>query len=206
MNPDPWLDRWLPLLARTCAGRPLLELGCGGGQDTAILAEAGHAVIALDLDPERLVQARLRCPSAEFHHQDLRAPFPVEDGVPGAVVASLSLHYFPWLDTQTIVDRIQACLEPGGLLLCRLNSTRDHHYGANGHPAIAENFYQVGAATKRFFDEGSVRRLFSQGWSFLSLEELEIHRYERPKVVWEAVLARAAQGSPSHEQPSGDWP
>jgi len=206
MNTDPWLDRWLPLLERACAGRDLLELGCGGGQDTVLLAEAGHRVIALDLDPERLAEARLRCPSAEFHCQDLRHPFPLAGRSPGAVVASLSLHYFPWQETRAIVERIQACLTPGGLLLCRLNSTRDHHYGAAGHAAISENFYQVGAMTKRFFDEASVRRLFSQGWSILSLEELVIHRYEQPKVVWEAVLGCGAHGSPDDRHPPEEQP
>jgi len=37
---DPWLARWLPLLAERAGGRPVLELGCGGGRDTATLAEA----------------------------------------------------------------------------------------------------------------------------------------------------------------------
>ena len=194
-NEDPWLDRWLPLLAERCAGRWLLELGCGSGRDTATLVAAGHRVIALELDPERAARARQACPSAEVHAGDLRDPLPLQGRIPGAVVASLSLHYFPWAETERIVERIHTCLPPGGLLLCRLNSTRDVHHGAAGHAVLEENFYQVGDLTKRFFDEAAVRRLFRSGWTFLSLEEHTIGRYEHPKVAWEAVLERT--GSPA---------
>jgi SAM-dependent methyltransferase len=188
---DPWLGRWLPLLAERSGGRCILELGCGGGRDTATLAGAGHRVIALELDPERVAKARERCPSAEVHAGDVRNPFPLEGRIPGAVVASLSLHYFPWAETERIVERIRTCLPPGGLLLCRLNSTQDFHHGAGGHTILEENFYQVGDLTKRFFDEGAVRRLFRSGWTFLSLEEHTIDRYEHLKVAWEVVLERS---------------
>lgn len=190
---DPWLDRWLPLLAERCADRCLLELGCGSGRDTTTLVAAGLRVIALELDPERVAKARGRCPSAEIHAGDLRDPFPLEGRVPGAVVASLSLHYFPWAETERIVARIHTSLPPGGLLLCRLNSTQDVHHGAVGHTVLEENFYRVGDLTKRFFDEAAVRRLFRSGWRCLSLEEHAIDRYEHPKVAWEAVLERPGE-------------
>lgn len=188
---DPWLERWLPLLAKRCGGRCLLELGCGGGRDTATLVAAGHRVIALELDPERVAKAQRANPTAEIHAGDVRNPFPLEGRIPGAVVASLSLHYFPWMETERIVERIRMCLPPGGLLLCRLNSTKDFHHGAAGHMVLEESFCQVGDLTKRFFDEGAVRRLFRSGWTFLSLEEHTIDRYEHPKVAWEAVLERS---------------
>jgi hypothetical protein len=39
-----------------------------------------------------------------------------------------------------IVERIRAVLADGGLLLCRLNSTRDDNYGASGYPRIEDHF------------------------------------------------------------------
>lgn len=47
---DPWLERWLPLLAGRCTGAPILELGCGSGQDSAVLAAAGYPVVG---EPKR---------------------------------------------------------------------------------------------------------------------------------------------------------
>ncbi len=37
---------------------------------------AGHLVVALDLSPAKLADARSRVQSAEFHCQDVRDPFP----------------------------------------------------------------------------------------------------------------------------------
>jgi SAM-dependent methyltransferase len=185
---DPWLARWLKLIGERAGSLPLLELGCGGGRDTEVLAAAGHRVIAVDLSPESVAKARTRAPQAEVLCQDIRAPFPVD--VAGVVVASLSLHYFPWPETEALVRRIWSMLCPAGLLLCRLNSTNDHNFGASGHSQIEESFYRVDGAPKRFFDRAAVDRLFSSGWRTLGAEERIIDRYERPKSAWEVVLEK----------------
>ncbi|WP_422010850.1 class I SAM-dependent methyltransferase [Reyranella sp.] len=190
MAGDPWLARWLALIAGRAGGQPVLELGCGGGRDTATLAAAGHRVVAIELSPEASADARRRVPEAEIHCQDIRAPFPLTPGSVGVVVASLSLHYFDWPETSTLVKRVWTALRPDGVLLCRLNSTNDHHFGAVGHPEIERNFYLVDGAPKRFFDRDSVDRLFAHGWHPISVEEKVIDRYDHPKSVWEAVLER----------------
>ena len=170
--------------------QPVLELGCGGGRDTATLIAAGHRVVAIDLSPVAAARARERVPSAEIHCQDIRAPFPLETGGTGVVVASLSLHYFAWPETTALVDRVREVLRPDGVLLCRLNSTNDHHFGASGHPEIEKDFYLVDGAPKRFFDRRAVVSLFKRGWRAVSIAEKVIDRYDHPKAVWEAVLER----------------
>lgn len=130
-------------------------------------------------------------PSADFHCQDIRAPFPVGDGSVSVVLASLSLHYFSWPETTALVERIRQVLRPEGVLLCRLNSTNDHHFGASGHPPIAENYYLVDGEPKRFFDRAAVDKLFVRGWRTLSVGEKTIERYAQPKSVWEVILERA---------------
>lgn len=188
---DPWLARWLPLVVERAAGAPVLELGCGKGEDTAALSAAGLDVIAIDLSESSLEAARLRAPAARFLCQDIRAPFPVEPERIGLVVASLSLHYFSWTDTVLLVERIRSALRPGGLLLCRLNSTKDYHFGASGHHVIEENYYNVKGRPKRFFDEAAVRRVFAGGWNALSCTEVTSRRYNKPKVAWEVILERS---------------
>ena len=84
-----------------------------------------------------------------------------------------------------------ATLRPGGVLLCRLNSTNDHEFGASGHAEIEPHYYMVDGEPKRFFDRAAVERLFASGWRILGLEEHIIHRYDRPKSAWEAVLEPA---------------
>jgi SAM-dependent methyltransferase len=186
MRGDPWLGRWLPLLAERAAADPVLELGCGAGRDTATLVAAGLHVVALDHSERLIAEARVRCPQAEYHCRDILAPFPVTQS--GAILASLSMHYFAWDETVALAARIHATLRQGGVLVCRLNSTNDHHFGASGHQRIEDDFFRVDGEPKRFFDEKSVRGLFAEGWTILSLGEFTVDRYEHPKVLWEVVL------------------
>lgn len=81
-------------------------------------------------------------------------------------------------------------LWPRGVLLCRLNSTGDRHFGASGHPEIAENYFSVDGEPKRFFDRAAVDRLFASGWRTLDCREQVIDRYDLPKSVWEVVMER----------------
>jgi SAM-dependent methyltransferase len=203
-TPDDWLPRWLPLLRRSvqaAGGAPVLELGCGTGRDTEVLVAAGLPVVAVELLPTQIDQARERVPAgAAFHLQDLRATFPVGECAPdevGAVLASLSLHYFSWRETLALAARIRQVLRPGGLLLCRLNSVNDVHHGAGGdHPRIDPqdpHFLRVDGWDKRFFDRDAVERMFASGWEWIGLEERTVMRYELPKVLWEAALRRAPE-------------
>ena len=189
---DPWLDRWLPRVVASAGGRPVLEIGCGNGDDTSTLCEAGLPVIAFDLSDEAVQRARRRAPTARIERRDIRDPFPPDARNLGVVVASLSLHYFPWTETLAIAGRIRDVLAPGGLLLCRLNSTEDRNFGAVGHPEIEADYYLVDGAPKRFFSEPSVRAMFSAGWTVLSLEHFATRKYVRTKALWEAVVQRAA--------------
>lgn len=194
---DPWLVRWLPLLTERAGADPVLELGCAEGRDTATLVDAGLNVVAIELSPEAVERARTRVPAgAQFHCQDFRDPFPLKpaDATVGVVLASLSLHYFEWDATLELVRRIHGVLRPGGVLLCRLNSVNDLHYGGRGPSSSSapgrdeDCFYLFDGFPKRFFDRAAVERLFAGGWRMRHLEEVTIDRYAHPKVAWEAVL------------------
>ena len=194
---DRWMQRWLPQLRAAAGSTPVLELGCDTGGDTAWLLDQGFAVVAGDIAQAALRTCAGNAPAAHLLLLDLRQPLPFADGAFGAVIASLCLHYFDWATTERAVAEVQRCLRPGGLLLCRLNSTADVHHGAAGFAEIEPHYYRVHgryAECKRFFDAADIRRLFGRGWAPLALAEHTIHRYEQPKVAWEVVLRR--QGPP----------
>ena len=192
---DPWLQQWLPLIRSRVGALPILELGCGEGDDTLTLVVDGHHVIAIDLSSPAIAAAKIKVPTADYYCQDLRATFPPNAAELGVVIASLSLHYFTWDETLEIVDRIHNRLKLGGVLLCRLNSTNDRHYGAIGYSQISENYYSVNGEPKRFFDRETVIALFSSGWRIFAIEEKIIYKYFYPKFVWEVILEREGSRS-----------
>ncbi len=194
MNRDSWLTQWLPVFDELLVDQPILELGCGHGLDTAQLVSQGYQVVATDVSDRQLADCGMRAPGAILMRHDLRQPLPFPDAHFPVVIASLCLHYFPWQQTVAIVDEIHRCIPNGGLLLCRVNSTQDVHFGATDNPVIDWEhegaFYQVRDRQKRFFTEKSVWSLFANGWQMVSLSETTIDRYAKDKTVWEAILRR----------------
>jgi SAM-dependent methyltransferase len=188
VSADQWLQRWLPRMCERAGASAVLELGCGDGRDTAAMAEAGLHVVAIDLAADAIARARAAAPGAEFHVNDVRAPFPVHAAP--VIVASLSLHYFDWTETLAIIARIRATLGPRGLFIGRFNSTNDHNFGASGYPRIDDNYYLVRGRHKRFFDRDSIDTLFGVGWRTIAVGETTIQRYDEPKVVWEVVVEK----------------
>ena len=186
---DPWLERWENILETARQGN-VLELGCGSGRDSRYLTEMGLNLIAGDYSPAALEVCRRHAPRADARLLDIRSPLPFQNDAFRIIVASLCLHYFPWAQTINIMTEIRRCLAPGGFLLVRVNSTGDIHYGATGHPEVEPGLYRVDGEFKRFFDREAVERLIGGDWNVHGLEELTVHRYDSPKVVWEVVLEK----------------
>jgi SAM-dependent methyltransferase len=190
MFTDPWLSRWLPLIAQATNGGPLLEIGCGSGADTSELMRNGLHVVAFDLSPEAVQAAKRAAPSASITVQSVTDPFPLEGTGLGAVIASLSLHYFTWAQTISMAARIHSTLKPGGLFLCRLNSSEDKNFGSIGNPEIEPGLYLVNGQPKRFFSKADVEKMFFQGWKQLSCEQTSSRKYGLQKHMWEVAVRR----------------
>lgn len=187
---DDWLKRWQGLLVER-RGSPVLDLGCGAGQDTRSLLDLGHTVVAADLSEKALEITRRRAPGAKMERVDLTRRLPFPDAHFGVVVASLSLHYFPWHETLRILDDVRRCIEPNGYLLARFNSTHDARYSTVERVKIEENFYLVEGMPKRLFDEASVNALFAKDWKVLAVDERTTSRYGGEKTIWEIVAKKA---------------
>lgn len=93
-------------------GDRVLELGCGTGQVTAALVEAGASVVAVDRLQEMLATARRRAPAATFIEADVSTVD--QDDVFDVVVLSFLLHSFDASGRRSLLRRSVAHLADGG--------------------------------------------------------------------------------------------
>jgi trans-aconitate 2-methyltransferase len=91
-------------------GERILDLGCGSGQLTAAIADAGASVIGLDSSPDMLVEARAHYPAIEFRMDDA-ADFALESPV-DAVFSNAVLHWVK--NASGAAACIARALKPGG--------------------------------------------------------------------------------------------
>jgi 2-polyprenyl-3-methyl-5-hydroxy-6-metoxy-1,4-benzoquinol methylase len=108
------IDRWLTGLM-PLAGRRALDLGCGSGRHSVLLAERFEQVDAVDISLPmiELAKARRPRPNISYAHADLQ-------DVAGAgrydfVVSALTLHHVP--DLQAALAHIKTLVAPGGRLV-----------------------------------------------------------------------------------------
>jgi trans-aconitate 2-methyltransferase len=97
-------------------GERILDLGCGPGQLTAKIAEAGAAVVGLDASPAMIGQARQNFPQLSFVLGDAaRMSFREEFD---AVFSNAALHWM--LDREGVARAIAAALKRGGRFVAEL--------------------------------------------------------------------------------------
>ena len=115
---DKWADHLQRLFRRS--GRPIsrvLELGCGTGSLTRLLAQRGYAMTAVDLSPDMLCIADQKCQGLEvlFLCQDM-SRLRLLEPVDAAVSCLDSLNYVTRpADLKRTFQRVHEALVPGGL-------------------------------------------------------------------------------------------
>lgn len=107
-----WSELLLPVLPPAPAS--VVDLGCGTGSLSALLAEAGYEVHGLDLSERMVAAARAKVGGAEFRQGDAtRPPYPA--GSFDVVLARHVLWALP--DPAAALTRWRALLKPGGRLV-----------------------------------------------------------------------------------------
>lgn len=180
---DDWLDRFDPIIAE-CKS-PVLDLGCGSGNDTLYFIEKGKRVIACDQSMNAISNIQKNFPEVlEARCFNMLDGFEFEDDSFEIVCADLCLHYFTEKDTRMILNEIRRILVPGGHLFVRVNSVKDVNHGAGQGTEIENHLYRTEEGMfKRFFDEEDVRKIFS-GFDILFCEEQKMLRYRSEKIVF----------------------
>ena len=103
----------------------VIELGCGTGKNTALLAVIGAQVQALDFSGGMLERARakIQAPNVTFTVADLTRPWPCADQSADLVVGNLVIEHIA--DLSFIFAEARRCLAPGGqCFLCELHPAK----------------------------------------------------------------------------------
>jgi len=122
-QPDPWVAQHLGSLP---AGGLVLDLACGAGRHSKALLDAGHSVLAADIDTQSI--SGMSHPELEVLQYDFESepwPFPPEF-FEGMVVCNY-LH-------RPLLEPIAASLKPNGVLIYTTFMTGNEAFGRPRNP------------------------------------------------------------------------
>jgi len=119
--PERFGERRAFLLARVAPGDRVLDLGCGAGEFSAALAEAGALPIGVDVAAEALRRAAARVPDLDLRLWRDGQPLPLEDNAVEKVWAGEVIEHV--VDVAGWLSEVRRVLCPRGTLLL----TTPHH-------------------------------------------------------------------------------
>ncbi|MFI6293087.1 class I SAM-dependent methyltransferase [Nonomuraea sp. NPDC050790] len=150
-------------------GLPVLDLGCGGGRDTRLLAELGRRVVAGDHSHGMLTWARSRSGTAGFLRLDALA-LPLRERCLAGVWASGCLLHLPLALMGAALAEVHRVLVPGGIAVISMRDGEGEGWRSGGSLDGERWFTFVGPETfaGRMEDAGfsEIRIRFSgrSGW------------------------------------------
>ena len=115
LQPPDWDLRREFLLSAISPGDRALDLGCGAGDFTAVIAQAGARSLGVDVAEAALVRARSRHPGLEFRLVPIGGPLPFEDGSFDLLWSSEVIEHIA--DTAGWLSEVRRVMAPGGRLL-----------------------------------------------------------------------------------------
>ncbi len=127
----PWYEDVFPLdeakrrfvLDRLLPGSSVLDVGCGTGELARILAEAGHAIVASDLDQSMITEGLRRAPHLDLRVADMRTVWAELGGARFDAVLCLGntlVHLASAEEIGALLARAHAALARGGLLMVQI--------------------------------------------------------------------------------------
>jgi ubiquinone/menaquinone biosynthesis C-methylase UbiE len=147
-------------------GRPTtaLDVGCGSGRLTVVLARRGAAMVGIDTSDARLAEARARARGAgvdvEWVHADMDQPLPFADSGLDAVVSRLSL-MLSRDPVRFLREAARVLRRPGGVVVSAVwAAVADNPWFGEPRLAVAEVLGAEAATFARAFGRlGAVTQL-----------------------------------------------
>jgi ubiquinone/menaquinone biosynthesis C-methylase UbiE len=97
--------------------RQILEIGCGTGEFSRLLAGRAERVLAIDLSPQMIRLAKERSklyPNIDFVEDDVMS-YQLPDNQFDCIASLTTIHHLP---IESILKKIKNALRPGGVFVC----------------------------------------------------------------------------------------
>ncbi len=187
INYDNWLDNYNEIIKLN--NLPIVDLGCGIGNNVLYLKMLNKEVIACDYSNEALKIIKKHFPNIQTKKFNMLDGLPFINSFTNIIIADLSLHYFHENSTRKIIKEINRVLKKGGYLIFRVNSINDINYGALQGVKLEKNFFNINGEFKRFFNINDLKYFFTN-WEIIDLVEEKMTRYEKPKILWRGLVRK----------------
>jgi SAM-dependent methyltransferase len=172
-TPSAWVCRWAEWIP---AGGRVLDLACGGGRHSRLLAARGHPVEAVDRDPASLAALRdvslitPRCADLEG------GPWPYPGQAFAAIVVVNYLH-------RPLFPHIVAAIAAGGVLIYETFAAGNERFGRPRNPDF-------------LLRPGELLEVVRGSLRVLGYEDLEVHE-PRPAMVQRICAVKSPDPAPA---------
>jgi SAM-dependent methyltransferase len=183
LQPPDWDLRREFLLRSVRPGDRALDLGCGAGEFTAVLADAGARPVGVEVAEAALARARSHHPQLDFRPAPIDGQLPFEDGSFELVWSSEVVEHVA--DTARWLSEVRRVLAPGGRLLLTTPSHGRLRVVFSG----VERFSEPLGDHLHLYTRGSLRSLLDD----FGFGEVSVRAAGGPPLLRRVLLARAVR-------------
>lgn len=184
---DNWLYGYRDIV--DSSGKPIIDLGCGSGNNVKYLMEKNMKVVACDSSIAAIELIKRNFPNIyDTECFDMVDGFPFVNNSADLVIADLCLHYFTKEDTIKILNEIKKVLINQGTLLARVYSIDDVDIKTLNGREVEKHLYKMpDGRLKRFFSYEDLFEFFKM-FQFGNINKYNIDRYGMPKETYTLKL------------------
>jgi SAM-dependent methyltransferase len=165
------------------AGDRALDVGCGTGEFTAALAEAGAVAVGVEVASGAVERARARHPGLDFRLVPIDGPLPFDDTSFDLVWASEVIEHVT--DTARWLSEVRRVLAPGGRLLVTTPSHGRLRVALGG----VERFSEPLGDHLHLYTKGSLHTLLDE----FGFSAVVVRAVEGPPLLRRSLEARATR-------------
>jgi len=192
--PAPHFLKFIKWLKKNKISGNVLDIGCGGGRYSVILAKEGFEVYGIDFISSAIKLAKENAQKAgvvnktHFRVGDALS-LPYKSHFFDVVNDDDCLHHIAKEDWKLYIFNIKKVLKKGGILKIKAFSNNCNYYKKNRPKNINEHWLKTSGDYTYFFSEKEIKNLFKKEFEIIILEE-KFHPVTKEKKFFFIILKK----------------